>query len=135
MLLKKIMNEPLQERFWKSKIQLQKKIVSMHTKIPRVKKTGHLLHILPFIHQKTRRTEEERKYIALVPRSQEQLLKDEIQHLVDFGVLRKVSRFEWACPRFTVGQPDKSLRSLADLREFDKRKKENPYKVNDLLQN
>ena len=55
-----------------------------------------------------------------VPHSQEQQLKDEIQRLVDFGVLRKVNRSEWACLMFTIPKPDKSLRSLADLRELNK---------------
>jgi hypothetical protein len=41
-----------------------------------------------------------------VPHSQEQLLKDEVQQLVDFGVLRKVNRSEWASPRFTIAKPD-----------------------------
>jgi hypothetical protein len=31
-----------------------------------------------------------------VPHSQEQQLKEEVQRLVDFGVLRKVNRSEWA---------------------------------------
>jgi hypothetical protein len=56
-----------------------------------------------------------------VPHSQEQQLKDEVQQLVDFGVLRKVNRSERACPMFTISKPGKSLRSLADLRELDKR--------------
>jgi Reverse transcriptase (RNA-dependent DNA polymerase) len=72
-----------------------------------------------------------------VPHSQEQLLKDEVQQLVDFGVLRKVNRSEWACPMFTIAKPDKILRSLADLRELNKRIKRKPFpipKINDLLQ-
>jgi hypothetical protein len=56
-----------------------------------------------------------------VPYSQEKQLKDEVQQLVDFGVLRKVNRSEWACPMFTIPKPDKWLRSLADLRELSKR--------------
>jgi len=72
-----------------------------------------------------------------VPHSQEQQLKDEVQRLVEFGVLRKVNRSEWACPMFTIPKPDKSLRSLADLRELNKRIKRKPFpipKINDLLQ-
>jgi hypothetical protein len=34
-----------------------------------------------------------------VPHSQEQQLKDEVQRLVDFGVLQIVNRSEWACPK------------------------------------
>jgi hypothetical protein len=56
---------------------------------------------------------------------------------VDFGVLRKVNKSEWACPTFTIAKPDKTLRSLADLRELNKRIKRKPFpipKINDLLQ-
>jgi hypothetical protein len=65
-----------------------------------------------------------------VPHSQEEQLKDEVQRLVDFGVLRIVNRSEWACHMFTISKPDKSLRSLADLRELNKRIKDqkgNPF--------
>jgi hypothetical protein len=51
-----------------------------------------------------------------VPHSQEQLLKDEVQQLVDFGVLRKLNRSEWACPMFMILQSDKLVRLFADLR-------------------
>ena len=72
-----------------------------------------------------------------VPHSQEQKLRDEVQRLCDFKVLRKVNRSEWACPMFTILKPDSSLRSLADLRELNKRIKRKPFplpKINDLLQ-
>jgi hypothetical protein len=75
--------------------------------------------------------------VGQIPHSQEQLLKDEVQQLVDFGNLRKVNRSEWACPMFTIAKPDKTLRSLADLRELNKRIKRKPFpipKINDLLQ-
>jgi hypothetical protein len=52
-LLKKIKITPFRELFWKIKIQQQKKMLSMHTKIPRVKKLGHLLPVLPLTPQKT----------------------------------------------------------------------------------
>jgi Reverse transcriptase (RNA-dependent DNA polymerase) len=72
-----------------------------------------------------------------VPYSQEQKLRDEVRRLVEYGVLRKVNRSEWACPMFTILKPDGSLRSLADLRELNKRIKRKPFplpKINDLLQ-
>jgi hypothetical protein len=72
-----------------------------------------------------------------VPQSQEQQLKDEVQRLVDFEVLCKVNRSEWAFPMFTISKPDKLLRSLADLRELHKRIKRKPIpipKINDLFQ-
>ena len=50
-----------------------------------------------------------------VPHSQEKKLKEEVQRLVEYGVLRKVNRSEWGSPMFTIVKPDGSLRSLADL--------------------
>jgi hypothetical protein len=35
-------------------------MLNMHTKIPRVKKSGHLLPVLPLIPQKTTKIEEEK---------------------------------------------------------------------------
>ena len=72
-----------------------------------------------------------------VPHSQEQKLRDEVQRLCDYNVLRKVNRSEWASPMFTILKPDLSLRSLADLRELNKRIKRKPFplpKINDMLQ-
>ena len=72
-----------------------------------------------------------------VPHSQEKKLRDEVERLCRYRVLRKVNRSEWACPMFTVLKPDKSLRSLADLRELNKRIKRKPFplpKITDMLQ-
>ena len=72
-----------------------------------------------------------------VPYAHEQKLKEEIERLVKYGVLRKINRSEWACPMFTIPKPDGTLRSLADLRELNKRIKRKPYplpKITDLLQ-
>ena len=55
-----------------------------------------------------------------VPHSQERRLKEEINRLCEYGVLRKINNSEWACPMFTIAKPDGSLRSLADLREVNK---------------
>jgi hypothetical protein len=71
-----------------------------------------------------------------VPHSQEKQLREEVNRLCAWGVLRKVNRSEWACPMFTVPKPDGSLRSLADLRELNKRIKRKPYpipKISDML--
>jgi hypothetical protein len=62
-----------------------------------------------------------------VPYSQEQKLRDEIRRLVEYGVLRKVNRSEWAHPMFTISKPNGSLRSLADLRKLNKRIKRKPF--------
>jgi len=72
-----------------------------------------------------------------VPHSQEKKLKDEVQKLVEYGVLQKVNRSEWGSPMFTIVKPDGSLRSLADLRELNTQIKRKPFllpKINDLLQ-
>ncbi len=72
-----------------------------------------------------------------VPHSQEQKLKDEVERLVKYKVLRKVNRSEWASPMFTILKGDSSLRSLADLRELNKRIKRKPFplpKITDILQ-
>ena len=71
-----------------------------------------------------------------VPQSQEQKLRAEVERLVRYGVLRKINRSEWACPMFTIPKPDGSLRSLADLRELNKRIKKKPYplpKISEML--
>ena len=72
-----------------------------------------------------------------VPHSQEKKLREEVSRLCENGVLRKVNRSEWASPMFTIPKPDSTLRSLADLREINKRIKRKPYpipKINDMLQ-
>ena len=52
-----------------------------------------------------------------VPHSQEQKLKEEVERLVKYGILRKINSSEWAAPMFTISKPDVTLRSLADFRE------------------
>ena len=72
-----------------------------------------------------------------VPHSQERKLREEIDRLIEHGVMRKINRSEWAAPMFTIQKPDGSLRSLADLRELNKRIKRKPFplpKINDMLQ-
>jgi hypothetical protein len=58
-LLKKTKITQFKELVWKIKIQQRKEMLSMNTKIPRVKKSGHLLPVLPLIPQKTTKTEGE----------------------------------------------------------------------------
>ena len=71
-----------------------------------------------------------------VPQSQELKLKAEVERLVNYGVLRKCNRSEWASPMFTVTKPDGTLRSIADLRELNKRIVRKPFpipKIQELL--
>ena len=72
-----------------------------------------------------------------VPHSQEKKLREEINRRIKHGVLCKINRSEWAAPMFTIKKPDGSLRSLADLRELNKRIKRKPFplpKISDILQ-
>ena len=56
-----------------------------------------------------------------VSRINERKLKEEVERLVKFGVLRKINCSEWASSMFTVNKPDGTLCSLADLRKLNKR--------------
>ena len=64
-----------------------------------------------------------------VPHSQEKKIKEELQRFVEWKILRKVNRSEWGAPMFTIAKPDGSLRSLADLRELNKRIKRKPFPI------
>jgi hypothetical protein len=64
-------------------------------------------------------------------------IKEEINQLCSYGVLRKINNSEWACPMFTIANPVGSLQSLADLWEVNKVIKQKPYplpKISDMLQ-
>ena len=69
--------------------------------------------------------------------SQEKRLKDEINQLVKYGVLRKINHSEWGMPAFTITKKDGiTLQSIADLRELNKRIKQKPFpipKIQELL--
>ena len=69
--------------------------------------------------------------------SQEKKLKDEIKRLEKYGVLRRINHSEWGMPSFTIVKKDGvTLRSIADLRELNKRIKRKPYpipKIQELL--
>jgi hypothetical protein len=64
-----------------------------------------------------------------VPQSQEAKLKAKIERLVSYGVLQRVNRSEWASPMLAVAKKDQTLRSIADLREVNKRIRRKPYPI------
>jgi hypothetical protein len=105
-LLKKTKITRFKELFWKIKIQQRKGMLSVHTKIPRVKKSGHLLPVLLLIPQKTTKMEEEKgKFIAFD-------LKTRVRQPSDPTKYKKyVRKFEESNPQELIGR-------LTDLEEI-----------------
>jgi hypothetical protein len=71
-----------------------------------------------------------------VPICQERKLREEVERMVELGVMRKINRSEWAFPAFTIPKKDTTLRYIADLRELNKQIKRKPYpipKIQDML--
>jgi hypothetical protein len=62
-----------------------------------------------------------------VPYSQRKQLKEDINRLCSYGVVRKINNSKWVCQMFTIAKLDGSLRSLADQREVNKEKIRKPY--------
>ena len=72
-----------------------------------------------------------------VPKSQELKVKQECERMVKYKVLRKIHDSEWGMPAFIIPKKDGiTIRSIADLRELNKRIKRKPFpipKIQDLL--
>ena len=71
-----------------------------------------------------------------VPHAHEQLLKEEMDRLCNYGVVRKINSSEWASPVFTVPKSDNTLRSIGDFRAVNTHIKRKPFplpKISDLL--
>ena len=72
-----------------------------------------------------------------VPRSQELKVKQEVERMIKYKVLRKISDSEWGMPAFIIPKKDGiTVRSIADLQELNKRIKRKPFpipKIQDLL--
>jgi hypothetical protein len=47
----------------------------------------------------------------------------------ELGVLQKINRSKWGFPAFTIAKKDGTIRSIADLRELNKRIKRKPFAV------
>ena len=71
-----------------------------------------------------------------VPHAHEQLLKEEMDRLCNYGVVRKINSSEWASPVFTVPKSDNTLRSIGDFRAVNTHIRRKPFplpKISDLL--
>ena len=64
-----------------------------------------------------------------IPKIYEQTLRDEVQRLVQLGVLRKVNCSEWAAPNFIIPKKDETVHFISDFRELNKRIKRKPYPI------
>lgn len=71
-----------------------------------------------------------------IPKMYEATLKQEVERLVQLGVLRRVNRSEWAAPTFIIPKKDGTVRFISDFRQLNARIKRKPYpipKIQDLL--
>ena len=71
-----------------------------------------------------------------IPKAYEATLKDEVNRLVQVGVLKKVNHSEWAAPTFIIPKKDKTVRFISDFRELNKRIQRHPFpipKIQDLM--
>ena len=60
----------------------------------------------------------------------------EVARLCKVDILKKVNHSEWAPPHFIIAKKDLTVRMITDLRELNKRIKQNPYpipQIQDLL--
>jgi len=64
-----------------------------------------------------------------IPRIHEDTIRNEVNRLVELGVLKKVNRSEWAAPTFIIPKKNKTVRFISDFRELNKRIKRKPYPI------
>ena len=70
-------------------------------------------------------------------RHHQQVFKDELDRLVEVGVLSKVAESEWLFPTLVIPKKDGRVRWITDFRELNKlikRKVYNLPKIQDILQ-
>ena len=73
-----------------------------------------------------------------VPRIHQKTMRNEVERLVEAGVLRKVNRSEWAAPTYIIKKKNGGARFISDFRQLNTRIKRKPYpipKIQEMLQN
>jgi hypothetical protein len=50
-----------------------------------------------------------------VPQKHLKLMKDEVNHLIEFGVLREANESEWAAPSLGFPKKDNTIRFVSDF--------------------
>ena len=61
---------------------------------------------------------------------------EEVDRLVQIGVLKKINHSQWAAPCFVMPKKDQTIRFVSDFRELNERIKRTPFpppKIQDLL--
>ena len=71
-----------------------------------------------------------------VPKAHERALRNEVDRLVEIGILKKINHSQWGAPCFAIPKKDGTIRFISDFRELNKRVKRTPFplpKIQDML--
>ena len=106
MLLREVIITPFKDLYWKIKVQQSRDMLGMQSKIPRVKKAGYLLPVLPLLPIKSLGVEEEKgRYIAFDLRTR-------------VGQPSDATKYKKYVRKFEEGSPQEWIDMLKDLEEI-----------------
>ena len=106
MLLREVIITPFKDLYWKIKVQQSRDMLSMKSNIPRVKKAGYLLPVLPLLPIKSLGLEEEKgRYIAFDLRTR-------------VGQPSDATKYKKYVRKFEEGSPQEWIDMLKDLEEI-----------------
>lgn len=106
MLLREVIITPFKDLYWKIKVQQSRDMLSMKSNIPRVKKAGYLLPVLPLLPIKSPGLEEEKgRYIAFDLRTR-------------VGQPSDATKYKKYVRKFEEGSPQEWIDMLKDLEEI-----------------